>query len=295
MTTIPADVLTRVLESADRAPSVHGTRPWWWQGLTDGVALCARPERRLGTTDAEGRDLMISCGAALYSLEVAAAAAGWRAQVHRFPDPTSQLVLAHVRFQQRTPTPGDLARALALEARHTDRRSGASWPVPAERVAQAAKLASTRGVLALPVGAENDLEALLALMAEAAEVQERDRRYAFELERWGQVRRPIDVMDTDAAWLVLATSADEPLSWLRTGEALQAVWLWAVEHGLALLPHSQVLEVATTRRQLQEDLFADTVCPQLVLRLGWSPTAGHQPPVKPAAAMTSAGTGDEGR
>jgi hypothetical protein len=256
------------------------------------VALCAKPERRLGTTDPEGRDLMISCGAALYSVEVAAAAAGWRARARRMPDPASRFMLAHVRFEPHTASPDDGARAQALETRHTDRRSGASWPVPEQRLAQARGLAGRRGVLAVPVVGEDDLDTLLALMADAALVQERDRRYGSELKMWGQVRRPIDATDTDAAWLILATSSDEPLSWLRTGEALQAVWLWAAGHGLALVPHSQVVELPTTRRRLQDELFDDTACPQLVVRLGWAPAAGQEPTEEADTAVPSARTGE---
>jgi hypothetical protein len=138
-------------------------------------------------------------------------------------------------------------------------------------------------------------DALLGLMEEAARTQEHVRSYTEELKRWGQVRRPIDPTDTDAGWLVLATSSDDHLSWLRAGEAMQAMWLWASSHGLAFVPHSQVVEVPSTLRRLQETFFDDTACPQLVVRLGWPPMLADTDMRTPAGVTsTSADTDDQG-
>jgi hypothetical protein len=81
--------LRRALESAVRAPSVYNSQPWRWRaGATSGVDLFADPDRHLVTVDAAGRDLLLSCGAALHHLVVALAGQGWSTQVERFPDPT---------------------------------------------------------------------------------------------------------------------------------------------------------------------------------------------------------------
>jgi nitroreductase len=295
MTTIPADVLTRVLESADRAPSVHGTRPWRWNVVPDGVELIAANERRLVTTDPEGRDLVISCGAALYSLEVAAAAAGWRARSQRLPEPNSPVVLARVHFEPRPASPDDRSRAANLKSRRIDRRPGMLWPIPHERLTQACEQASRRGVLAVPLLSDEQREAVLDLMETAARTQGRVPSYGEELATSGQTRRPADVSDVEAGWLVLATSSDDALSWLRTGEALQMIWLWASGHGLSLVPHSQVVEVPSTRRRLQAELFDDTACPQIVVRLGWPPLEPKaELNVESRAAAMSAGTNARG-
>jgi hypothetical protein len=180
-------------------------------------------------------------------------------------------VLARVDFAPHPASPEDRERAAILESRRTDRRSGMSWPIPPSRLGQAGELASRRGVLAVPLVTDDQRDAVLDLMRTAALTQERVPSYAEELAAWGQARRPIDVTDVDAGWVVLATSSDDPLSWLRTGEALQELWLWASGHGFVLVPHSQVVEVPSTRMRLQEALFEGRACPQLVVRLGWPP------------------------
>ena len=72
-----------------RAPSVHNTQPWRWRiDNADGVVeLYADRGRHLSATDPEGRDLLISCGAALDHLVVALTHAGLQATIRRFPDP----------------------------------------------------------------------------------------------------------------------------------------------------------------------------------------------------------------
>jgi hypothetical protein len=66
---------------------VHNTRPWFWCIAGEQEALFADNSRQLQYADAAGRDLVISCGAALHHLKVAAAAAGWKARVRRMPNP----------------------------------------------------------------------------------------------------------------------------------------------------------------------------------------------------------------
>ena len=71
--------------------------------------------------------------------------------------------------------------------------------------------------------------------------------------------------------LLLGTSADDPVSRLRAGEAMSAVLLRATDCGLATCPLSQPLEIGHTRMLLEDRLFSSSACPQIVLRVGWAP------------------------
>jgi hypothetical protein len=117
---------------ANRAPSVHNSQPWRWRIGPSSVHLFADPERALPATDPEGRDLRISCGAALHHLRVALLAAGWVTSVHRLPDAAQPLHLAAVEPRAAVPEADDLALAAAIDARRSDRRMFSTWPVPDE-------------------------------------------------------------------------------------------------------------------------------------------------------------------
>ncbi len=84
---------------ACRAPSIHNSQPWRWIVEHDAVHLFADRNRTVRATDHSGRDALISCGATLDHLQVAMAAAGWRAGITRFPDPNEPAHLATLRFR----------------------------------------------------------------------------------------------------------------------------------------------------------------------------------------------------
>src|SRR5207245_724562 len=60
-----------VVAQAARAPSIHNTQPWLfnWDGCS--FELRADTHRGLSAIDPDGRELVLSCGAALYNLRLA--------------------------------------------------------------------------------------------------------------------------------------------------------------------------------------------------------------------------------
>lgn len=80
--------------------------------------------------------------------------------------------------------------------------------------------------------------------------------------------------DKAAAFVMLHGSADEPLHWLRAGEALSAGWLTATGHAVSVLPHSAPAQTGATRQAMRA-MIAGGGFPYLVLRLGTAdPAAG---------------------
>jgi nitroreductase len=142
-----ASQIAAAITLASRAPSVHNTQPWRWRVTARSLELFADPTRRLQSADKHARLLMLSCGATLHHLAVAVGAAGWRADVNRFPDRTVPTSLASITFTPQEPSAdlSELARAIA--DRRSDRRPMASWPVPAEHADRLAKVAAVHGAI----------------------------------------------------------------------------------------------------------------------------------------------------
>lgn len=312
---LPDDETVRsVITLALRAPSIHNSQPWRWVLGDNSMHLFADPYRHLPITDPDGRDLLVSCGAALHHLRVAFAAVGWATTVHRVPNPAQPDHLAAVECFPRAATAGDIALAAAIPHRRTDRRRFSSWAVPARLLDTLAERAAGQGaVFARITDPQHRLE-LTAAIAEAARQQAANPDYATELAAWagrsfiategvpagntlvqparhgdttmrafphGELTDPESWEGDAGELIVLATSSDDRMSQLRAGEALSAVLLAATELHLASCPLTQPLEVPITRAVLRDQVLEGGAFPQIVVRVGWAPVGSNPLPTTP--------------
>ena len=281
---------------ATRAPSVHNTQPWRWRIDGDVIELYADMSRRLVVEDPLGRNLVISCGAALHHLQVAANAFGRTTAVNRVPDVDDPTLLARVRVTDAA-APTDLPELSALLERRTDRRRFTSWPVPPERVEHLAEIASDWGVHAVALVDEVSRVRTRLLVETAIAHQAANTEAAAEQDRWidrsradgvpshlvpatadpdvptrfgpGLLREGDGELETSDGLIVLGGTSDDSSAWLRTGEGLSALWLKATEGNLSVIPLSQPVEVERTRTALRREILRGLLMPHLVVRVGW--------------------------
>jgi hypothetical protein len=296
----------RLVSLAIRAPSVHNSQPWAWRIRPEAIDLYADQTRRLDAADPVGRNLVISCGAALHHLRVAATASGLRPEVTRMPDPADPDMLARITFTPAPRPPSAAADLLAIENRRTDRRRFTSWPVPSERLNVLARVVEEDGGHAVPITDVTDRFRLDLLVARAHRLQQRDAAIVAEVQRWTD-RNAYDGLPTDHlptrpnapdtlpsrfgegllpdfgqelesgdGLVLLCGDDDSRASWLRAGESLSALWLHAVQGGLSVVPLSQVVEVAETRDALQHQVLGGLAVPMLLVRVGWQPISRSQ-------------------
>jgi nitroreductase len=310
--TVADEALSSALELASRAPSVHNSQPWQWRVEQHAVHLHADPSRQVPATDPHGRDLVISCGAALHHLLVALPGVGLRGTARRMPDPGDR---THLAFVALAPSPSDQAAEMAalsaaIPRRRTDRRRFGPWPVPAELIGEMMEIADNYGVALHTITDPRTRWRLARAIAAAAAEQEGDPAYAAEIDRWSgrapdaedgvpaasapdpqraSGRMPMRAFarpglsepaggkePENAAVLLLSTPTDSPLDWLRAGEVTSAVLLTATRDGLASSPLSQPLEIGDTRAYVRERVATTpSAHPQILLRIGW-PRAGAE-------------------
>ena len=315
-TTPDHQTVLAAIELANRAPSVHNTQPWRWLVGNDALHLMADRERGLRVTDPDGRDLLLSCGAALHHLRVACAALGWKAVVHHLPNGHDPDHLAAVELRPHLPTDDDIALLRAIPRRRTDRRRYTSWEVPAGHLDLLVRRAGQAGGLLVPVVDSATRWQVTRAIDTAARRQADDPDYQLELAAWSRSSfaaqdgvlaasgPPAPVWHDDTVMrafpggslhnaatgrgepdgselLVLASLHDDPASVLRAGEAASAALLSATDLGLATCPLSQPLEVAATRAAVRDQVLDGTAHPHLILRVGWAPTSAPGLPHSP--------------
>jgi nitroreductase len=300
--TQPTDLMRAMAEAArlaQRAPSVFNTQPWHWLVASHSLDLLSDPERRLTVTDPAGRQLLLSCGAALHHARLGLAAGGRSIAVARFPDPAAPDLVARIEVHGHA-DPDPRVRQLrgAIPRRRTDRRAFAATPVPADALERLATAARDEGT-GLHLVPDDEVPVLAEAAAGAAAAERADPAYQRALAEWtnrppdrddgvpqgtavetGPRRVPVRDFapggspglavgrgdDAGAAYSILYGDGDAPVDWLRAGEAVSAVLLTAVVEGLAVAPMSDVLEVADSRLRVRGLLPAGR--PYLVLRIG---------------------------
>lgn len=294
------------LDIACRAPSVHNTQPWRWIVADHSVHLYADRGRQLAVIDHDGRELVISCGAALHHARVAFRALGWRTDVHRLPNPAEPDHLAAIEFAPRTRIDQHILTLVdATTTRRTDRRPYLPDPVSAPLLDQLVGAVLAEGVDLTAVTEPARRRETVVALAHADARQRSNPMYQAEIAEWtgsrvgavhgvparnipaptvfarggpgrdfgrGELELPPPT-DDGALLCLLSTATDGPADWLRTGEALSALLLAATRAGLATCPLSQVTEQRVVRDTIRLAVLHGIGEPQLAVRIGWPVTA----------------------
>jgi nitroreductase len=310
-----AGTIRTVLSLASRAPSVHNTQPWRWWVDGSSLHLYSDASRQLPNTDPDGRDLLLSCGAALHHCVVALAAVGWLSKVTRLPNPADPSHLAAIELSPHPADAVDIALAAAIPRRRTDRRYYSSWPVPVGDVALMAARVARSGVTLCQV---EDLDNLRKIVVQSVR-DHLNKDYLAEITAWsgryasvaGVPARNTPVSDPtakipgrffagpalpmapesssaddNAVVLALGTRNDDRMAQLRAGEATSVVLLTATSLGLASCPVTEPLETPETRAAVQSDIFGDSSYPQMLLRVGWAPINADPLPATPRRELS---------
>ena len=72
------EVVEIAVSMATAAPSLHNSQPWLFRIAGPAVEVYADPSRRLPVLDPDGREQLISVGAAIFNLRLGIRRAGYR-------------------------------------------------------------------------------------------------------------------------------------------------------------------------------------------------------------------------
>jgi len=181
----PAEISRFVVEAAVHAPSVMNTQPWWFSTAENEVGVHADVERRLRVADPDGREMMISCGAALFTVRVALRYLGFVPKVRLLPDPDLPNLVARISWGKQTP-PVEYERQLFAEVprRRTHRGGFDAEPLPSGLLS-ALRDEAAREKATLRIMGDEGQRAALAAVVEAADYALRlDSARVHEESKW---------------------------------------------------------------------------------------------------------------
>lgn len=303
-----AEKLAFLLQYAIQAPSVRNTQPWSFTQDHDGLIMQADLSRKLRHIDPHGRELTISCGAALEHLAIAIRYYGREATIQMLPDKRNPRLLARIALGPTiAPDADDLISFYAIFKRTTERGGFKKRPIPRDlhkRLLSEGYLGDAQIVL---VEDRAKRSAIADVVADASRTLGADSAYRTELAAWwtayGSLRpdgvpaqaRGVSFLGSALEqWLiegvdlgkgratanhrriveapliaVVSTVTDEPLSWLLCGRSLARLLLRARAAGLSASFFSEPAQVPEARTKLVA-LLAMQSHPQVVLRFGYT-------------------------
>jgi hypothetical protein len=325
ITGTPSEKLAAAVAFAVRAPSNRHSQPWLFRIAGDTLELRADRARALPVVDPNDRELVISCGAALFYVGVVLRHFGTMPRIERLPDRSDPDLLARVYLGgSRERTVEDEVLFHAIPGRRTYRRQFADRCLP-EGLGSALEVAARSECAWLHVFRTADARNGVAdLVAEADRFQMSMKPFRLELASWlrsnrstrrdGMPKYALGLGSFTAAWgpavlrmfdtgrgqaahdrqlvadapmlALLGTAGDTPYLWLVAGEAVARVLLRAQVSDITASFLNQPIEVPELRRRLQT-LSGRVGFPQLLLRFGYGQPV-RATPRRPAAEVIQA-------
>lgn len=306
-----------LLNYAILAPSTHNTQPWLFKLVDDGIELYADKTRTLPIVDPDARELIISCGAALFNLKLAIRYFGFQDLVDIFPEPQQPDLLARIGIGHRLLASYETKLLFqALQKRRTNRQPFAEKPLN-HFLLRELRLAASSLSTQLQIIPEDKRSTVIELITEGDRLQMANPYFRRELAQWIRPGNNADRdgipayaqginehLDAATALISLAIrsfdlgksqsakdrklAAHAPILVLLTSRNdCPEDWLATGEALAHLLLRARVANVwasffnqpiEVTKLRLQlQALFPETGYPQVLLRLGYAPDTKPTP------------------
>ena len=305
-----ADKFRYLLNYAVLAPSGHNTQPWLFELADDSVKVMFDRSRVLGFVDPDHRELIISCGAAICNLELAARHFGLQAKVDVTPDSGSADLLASISLTEDSPpTNAEQALFAAIKTRQTNRSAFTQDDITPAVLAKCIAAAARYDIQFNHCDDDKTKSVVAEIVMQGDKWQFSQPWFRTELATWlhssrkdshdgmsgrrfgipdlftpllGFVMRTFNIgkqvgransekIRTASPVLALFSSNHDNIAdWVNTGRALEQCLLSLWADGYAVSYLNQAVETKPLRNRLRL-VFDSLSFPQLMIRIGKAP------------------------
>jgi hypothetical protein len=299
------------------APSGHNTQPWTFRIAGDGVEIYRDLSRRLPVIDSTNRELLMSIGAAITNLRVAAAHFGFDSTVRYDLHSDENSPVALVTLQETCCPDSSLGRLFAsVPIRRTNRQQFLDRPIEDAALATLCDFIDDQPEtirFVLP----HDRARVARLVSDGDLTLMNDSAFRCELASWMRANetsardgicgdgfgipgpmsalgpwlmRRVDLgpsqakhdreLAEHAAGMLVITADDDRVSLIRAGEALEKLLLLLTKLGIQYSFLNQPIEVKSLRDELWS-MMRSPRRPQLLLRIGYAAPVRRPMPRRP--------------
>ena len=179
------DIVGSVVGASVWAPSIHNTQPWSFSADGGGISLHADASRQLPVADPSGREMMVSCGAALFTARVALRSLGYIPETTVLPDSSEPLLVARISWHRlAAPTEFESRLFGQVRQRRTHRGGFGPLPLPASLISVLQEGAEHDGATLRILGDEASRAMLAGIVQEAEQALQADSAYLNEIAAW---------------------------------------------------------------------------------------------------------------
>jgi len=305
---LPVEKWKFLLAYAILAPSSHNSQPWLFHIHDSVVELHADLSRACRKVDPQDRELIMSCGCALFHLRVAMRHFGCLGIVEIMPRGGQGNLLARISLgEQLEASPENAILFHAIPKRRTNRQPFRSIPLP-PYLQTVLQVAAEKESATLTFASDDDVKRQMAdLIAEGDRRQWANKAFRGELAKWvhashskrrdgipgfacgvsslmpylgplvvrtfdmgaGQAASNHELATGSPGLAVLSTDADTTRDWLAAGEALARVLLRARAENVWGSFLNQPIEVPSLRMNIPH-IIGRPGFPHAVLRFGFA-------------------------
>ncbi len=281
------------------------------------MSFYADRRHALPVIDADDRQLIMSCGSALYNLRLAIRYFGYQEYAQLLPNPADENLIARVQISDTGTSATDEEQALfkAITPRCMNRSAFQDKRVSSQTLLPLKEAAKKEGAwLHVCEGDERDV--IGHFVAEGDQIQMSSKNFRRELASWVNERRYVSgdgypdyarsfkelmsspkpkilrrfesapgqgVQDDEIAAgcpaiVIIGSEKGGDVDRLYAGQAFMRVLLQAEALGLSVSTLNQPCEVPELRLRLHDEIDAQNMRPHFILRIGYGdPVVNHMP------------------